>query len=145
MKTLLSLFLILCLVSCGPPLLQEGPSPYGQYSSADVAYFWEIGLCFELSTCHSPRVRKWASNIAIQLHGQYTAREEQELDNIITELSQLTGLSITKTTSSANINIHFVSENQFTTYCTTYNPPMSKMVFLRYLLKKVLFLTPPFA
>ena len=126
MKALLFFFLVLFLVSCAPPLPQEGPSPYGDYSSADVQYFLEIGLCFELSRCDMPRVRKWTGDIFIQLHGHYSPQEDRELDNIIAELSQLTGLSITKSPGSANINIYFVPQNQFKLHCSTYNPSNSQ-------------------
>ena len=122
MKTWLLFFIILLLASCGPPLPEEGPSPYGHYSYADVNYFWEIGLCVEFSNCDSPKVHKWTSNILIQKFGNWTTREAEELNNIITELSQLTGLSITQTTGSANINIHIVTQDQFKSYCKLYNP-----------------------
>ena len=113
MKILLPLITAWLLVSCGPPMPETGPSPYGYYSVSDVNYFWEVGLCFELSACPLPRAQRWTSPIFIQTHGQYSQQESAELDNIIAELSQLTGLSITKTTSNANINIYFIPQNQF--------------------------------
>lgn len=123
MKTGILILITWLLVSCGPPLPSEGQSPYYGYSISDVNYFWEIGLCFELSNCLSPpRVQKWNSQILIQMHGQYTTDDEKELNDIIQELSQLTGLSIAKTTSGANINIYFVHQQQFKTYCVEYNP-----------------------
>ena len=121
MKTGLLIFITWLLVSCGPPFPEEAPSPYGDYSIRSVNYFKEIGFCFELSHCPNPRVQKWTSQILVQIHG-HTTNDEQELDSIIAELSQLTGLSITKTTSGANVNIYFIEQSQFKTYCTSYNP-----------------------
>ncbi len=116
------------LVSCGPPLPDSlsGPAsqPYGtsSYSQAGVEYFWEIGLCFEGEVCPVPRVVKWETAIRIQLAGQYTPVDERELDNIIGELSQLTGLSISRTTGEGNINIYIVPQDQFVSYCKAYDP-----------------------
>ena len=120
--------ILLFLVSCGPPLPDGfsgySSSPYGtsSYSQKGVEYFWEIGLCFEGNICDSPRVIKWAKAIRIHLAGQYTPADERELDNIIFELSQLTGLSITKTNSIGDINIYIVPQSQFVSYCTAYDP-----------------------
>ena len=110
MKILLFLITAWLLVSCGPPIPETGPSPYGYYSVNDVNYFWEVGLGSEFpkSPTLPPLAKRWASPIFIQIHGHYSSQESAELDSIIAELTELTGLSITKTTSSANINIYFI-------------------------------------
>ena len=122
---LLLLILIAFLGACGPDIPDEffdsPPSPYGQYKGSTVNYLLKIGLCAELSECPKPGIKKWQSNIRIQLHGNYNDAEENELNNIISELSQLTGLSIKRVNSNANIDIYFVKQNDFKKYITQYN------------------------
>lgn len=117
--------LMVVLTACGPGIPDEyfnsGPSPYGEYSKAGVEYFKEIGFCFEFGNCNKPAVKKWTSTVMIRIHGNYTESDEIELDHIIEELSELTGLSIIKVTKNANINIHFVAQNKFKKYIPLYN------------------------
>ena len=122
------LILISFLISCGPPddFFDLPPSPYGKYSEASVNYFLEIALCPEFEVCTNPRVKKWNSEIRIQLNGNYNESDERQLDNIISELSNLTGLSIKKVTNNANINIYFVNQSQFKRYIPEYNESNSQ-------------------
>ena len=115
---------LLLLTACGPPIDDSFfESPYDGYSEQAVNYFLEIGLCPEFSTLPcDPKVTKWDSDVRVQLHGQYSPADEEEVNSIISELSELTGLSVTKVNSNANINIHIVPHSSFTKYCRAYNP-----------------------
>lgn len=121
----LSIVLIIFLTACGPPIPDDffdtPPSPYGKYSEAGVNYFLEIAFCSEFGVCTNPIVKKWDSEIRIRLNGNYTESDERELDNIISELSDLTELTIKKVTNDANINIYFVKQGQFKRYIPQYN------------------------
>ena len=115
---------MISLVACGPDFSDDffnEPSPYGKYSQEAVNYFFEIGLCPEFGRCFEPIVKKWTSDVRIKLYGNYTNADERELENIIYELSKLTGLSIQKVTSDANINIYFVAQSKFKKYIPQYN------------------------
>ena len=106
--------------ACGPQLpdgFLDSPPPN---RNEVVKYFLEIGLCPEFGKCPVPMVKKWTSDIRIQLHGNYTESDEQELETITSELSELTGLSITIVNSNANINIYFVSQTLFKKYIPEY-------------------------
>lgn len=97
------------------------PSPYGEHSKESVDYLLELGFCSELLICNNPIIRKWNSPIRIQLHGNYTKQEDNELNKIISELSELTGLNIKKVTNNPNINIYFVNQHEFKTYIPQYD------------------------
>ena len=121
---ILLLTLMIFMGACGPSVPDDWfntPSPYGHYSQAAVNYFLEIGLCSEFEVCTNPTIKKWTSDVRIQLQGNYTKSDEEELDDIISELSELTGLSISRVTGNANINIYFVKQAQFTRYIPNYN------------------------
>lgn len=110
------------LVACGPDIPEDFfSSPYGKYSEESVDYFLEIGFCPEFGSCPIPSVRKWNSDIRIQLIGNYTQADEQELDSIISELSELTGLSIKRVTNNANISIYFARQSLFKKYIPQYD------------------------
>ena len=117
--TLLLIF-ITGLTACGPSFDGYVQSPYGGYSQQAVNYFLEIGLCPEFGTC-IPIVRRWKSEVRVQIHGSYSSADVQELESIISELSALTGLSIKRVTGNANINIYFVPQNQFKVYMRNYD------------------------
>ncbi len=123
-KYLTLLILMTSLVACGPGYYDDflnEPSPYGKYSEEAVNYFFKIGLCPEFGTCTRPVVKKWESDVRIKVHGKYSNRDEEELDDIIHELSELTGLSIKRVTKDANINIYYVPQSKFKKYIPQYN------------------------
>lgn len=111
---------VLLFAACGPQLpdgFLDSPPP----SRSEVLnYFLEIGLCPEFGKCPAPMVKKWTSDIRIQLNGNYTESDEQELEIITSELSELTGLSIKIVESNPNIDIHFVHYNSFKKYIPEY-------------------------
>ena len=117
------LIVMISLVACGPDYsgYYDAPSPYGNYSEEAVNYFLKIGLCPEFGTCKRPIVKKWTSDVRIKIHGNYNDRDEEELDSIIYELSELTGLSIKKVTKDANINIYYTAQSKFKEYISQYN------------------------
>lgn len=117
------LIVMISLVACGPDYsgYYDNPSPYGNYSEEAVNYFLKIGLCPEFGTCKRPLVKKWTSDVRIKIHGNYNDRDEEELDSIIHELSELTGLSIKKVTKDANINIYYTAQSKFKEYISQYN------------------------
>ena len=118
----LILILMIFLGACGPSIPDDFfQSPYGNYSQAAVNYFLEIGFCPEFGTCASPVIKRWNSGVRIQIHGAYNSADEAELNSIISELSELTRLSITRVTSNANINIYFVKHSDFKRYISSYN------------------------
>ena len=123
MKFLIISALILWLllgVGCVPPPFPPGlQGGYGPYSTEAVQYFTEIafGPETDLMSIHNltarPVIHKWNSNIRIQLHGSYTPEDEQELTSIISELKELTGLSIKRVNQNANIHIHIIHKSKF--------------------------------
>ncbi|MDE0518677.1 MAG: DUF2927 domain-containing protein [Bdellovibrionales bacterium] len=122
-----SCFLLFVLVTfigaCGPAFPDDwlNPPKYGSYSQAAVHYFLEIGLGSEFGDPTNVTVKKWASEIRIQIHGNYNQSDENELESIISELSELTSLSIKRVTSNANINIYFAKQTDFKRYIPQYN------------------------
>lgn len=114
---LILLFSVLLLsTACAPPSLPDGffDKKYDPYSSQSVQYFKEIAFGSEFNDFSSNQaIKKWNSEVRIQLHGSYNREDEQELANIISELKELTGLSIRQVTSNANMNIYYVAQNEF--------------------------------
>jgi len=122
-KYFLLVILAFSLLNCAPPLdpySTGASSQYGSYSNEAVEYFLQIGLCPEYGNCKDPRVRKWNSSIYIKLDGNYTDLDSLELDRIIVELRQLTGLSISRVEQNANINIYFTERRFFNRYISFY-------------------------
>ncbi len=114
--------LIIFLGACGPVLPDdffEETEP-DKYDQATVKYLFEIGLCPEFGECNPPMIKKWISSVRVQLHGRYTNSDEQELNSIISELSNLTGLNISKVNNNANINIYIVKQSEFQKYIPQY-------------------------
>ncbi|MDE0119669.1 MAG: DUF2927 domain-containing protein [Bdellovibrionales bacterium] len=122
-----SYFLLLVLVTfigaCGPDVPDDwfNSPKYGPYSQAAVHYFLEIGLGSEFGDPTNLTVKKWASEVRIQIQGNYNQSDEEELENIIAELSELTGLSIKRVTNNANINIYFAKQADFKRYIPQYD------------------------
>jgi len=115
------------LAACGPNIPEEMFNQdifyvNGQYTERSIMYFLQVGFCSDFDpVCFNPIIRKWTSDIHIQLHGNYNESDEIELDKIIIELSTLTGLSIRKVGRNANINIYFVAQDQFKRHIKEYN------------------------
>ena len=109
--------------ACGPTFPEEWLTPpqYGDYSQASVQYFMEIALGSEFGDPTNVTVKKWASEVRIQIHGNYNQSDEDELESIISELSELTSLSIKRVNSNANINIYFAKQADFKKYIPHYN------------------------
>ena len=82
--------------ACGPQLPAGFLDPPPPNRNEVISYFLEVGLCPEFGPCPKPIVKKWTSDIRIQLHGDYIESDEKELERIISELSELTNLSIKK-------------------------------------------------
>ena len=117
-----------------PPVIQlQSTNRAGPDQAQAVHYLTEIGLGREsgISTQNSPAmavIKKWNSPVRVQLHGSYTPEDEQELNTILSELAQLTGLSITRTNrGDANINIHFIHQNAFVRVIPGYDPSADQM------------------
>ena len=112
--------LVFCFifVACYPefPGDEYGDSPYGKYSIRSMEYFLEIGLCTEFQENCDPKVRKWESGIIVAIHGSYTDEDYQEVQKIMSELQQLTGLAFTLANNSnlPNMNIYFTTQEGFT-------------------------------
>ena len=115
-------FLLIVLSACGPNIPDDffhTPEP-GKYDSETVEYLFEIGLCPEFDRCDHPMIKKWVSDVRIHLHGEYTDSDEEELNDIISELSKLTSLNISRVTGNANINIYIVKQSEFQRYIPQY-------------------------
>ena len=114
--------LAIFLGACGPVIPDgffEETEP-DKYDKVTADYLFEIGLCPEFGECNSPIIKKWISSVRIQLHGKYTNSDEQELNSIISELSNLTGLNISRVDNNANINIYIVKQEEFQKYIPQY-------------------------
>ena len=123
LRYIFTLIFVLLFTACGPELpdgFLDSPPPN---RNEVIRYFLEIGLCPEFGECPIPMVKKWTSDIRIQLHGNYTESDEQELEIITSELSELTGLSVTIVNSNPNIDIYFVSQTLFQKYIPEYKNP----------------------
>ncbi len=134
----IQLLFVFCglVLSIGCAVPNNGPvnvnTTISQYSQQDIEYFLKIALEVELALNigrNNPLVvKKWQSDIRIQMHGQYTATDEQELNIIINELRSLTGLSITRVHNGpANINIYFVPEDNFAQHIPGYDTNNNQM------------------
>ncbi len=76
-------------------------------------YFLNIALGSEFGSHHS-NIKKWNQPIYIQVKGLPTKKDVDTLKQVMSELSDLTRLSIKMvTTEPANINVYFVPKSQF--------------------------------
>ncbi len=83
-------------------------------SNEELNYFLEIAFGAEYSGVNA--IRKWNTrNLKIRVHGEPTREDSNVLNRVITELSQLTGLSIeiVGKDTKPNINFYFVSPDRF--------------------------------
>ena len=120
LRYIFAFIFVLLFTACGPQLpdgFLDSPPPN---RNEVIKYFLDIGLCPEFGNCPTPMVKKWTSDIRIQLHGNYTESDEQELGLITSELSELTGLSITIVNSNPNIDIYYISHTLFKKYIPEY-------------------------
>ncbi len=130
---LLSSIFLLLSTACAPPALPDGlfDKKYDPYSSQAVQYFKQIALGAEFNDSPSDQfIKKWNSEIRIQLHGSYTTEDKRELTDIISELKELTGLSIQQVTRNANVNIYFIASNEFSRVIPYYNDTSSPQIGL---------------
>ena len=114
--------LVAFLGACGPVIPDaffDTPEP-GKYDKQTVEYLFEIGLCPEFDKCNNPMIKKWVTEVRVQLHGKYTDSDEKELNDIISELSDFTGLNISIVNRDANINIYIVKQKDFQKYIPQY-------------------------
>ena len=87
--------------------------PGREYSKEALEYFLEIGFGAEhFNVFVRPIVKKWKGDIRIKLFGIYTREDEREIDKIAEELSDLTGLNMSREDTKSNVGVYFVDPNK---------------------------------
>lgn len=94
---------------------QPGPTPEA------IAYHREIAGSSEYGATH--QLLHWRSPLRIQIRGSPTPADRAELDRIIAELRELTGLEIDVVSDRPNVEIHFEPTSQFARILPQYVPP----------------------
>ncbi len=134
-------FFALIFVSCSPPLLNERVfqprSIYGVYSEQAVEYFQEIGFEEEeefATRTSTSGIKKWTQGIRLGIYGAFTPEDRAEVENIMQELSHLTGLSFEWDSKNPNIKIHFLDQDRFRSLVPQYKPsnPQDGLFELKY-------------
>ena len=134
-KTFLFLTALLLInTACGPPPLYDPMNSAPNYSQASIQYFQEIGFGAEFERAEDQHkeklIAKWNTPVAIQISGEYTDADYQEVEKIAKELSQLTGLSVSlTTTNSFNSKVIFTDQDYFQNHCSIYNPSLPQSGF----------------
>jgi hypothetical protein len=86
-----------------------------------IAYLLDVALGSEYGNAE-PVIRKWQSEIRIQVRGNPTPDDEHTLNQVIQELSNLTGLPFRLDEANPNITFYFVPEAEFSSYEPKYVP-----------------------
>ena len=88
------------------------------YTQEEVDYFMEIALGTEYGG--AAPVCKWTDALRIKVNGAPTEEDLTNLDRVIPELRELTGLAIEIVDDEENVNIYFIPESEFKDYIPSY-------------------------
>lgn len=87
------------------------------------AYFSEVVLRTETGS-GSRAVRKWTSDLAIEIRGDPTEADLRTMSEVIAELNKLVApLELRMVSETPNVIVHFVPEAEFGAVLTEYRPP----------------------
>lgn len=102
-----------------------------RYPPEALPYFQEIAFGNEFGSSQNRRIRKWTSAVTIRVHGDPTRRDQDTLEQVVTELNRLIGrhapqvqliLLADDAPQKASLDIYFVPHPQFPSYEPNYQP-----------------------
>ena len=113
-------------------------TPTPSYSQPQIDYFLNIAMGSEYGGA-TPHIRKWATDLHIEIHGTPTTQDIASLETVVDELNGLIdpidlkilnegprhdGLNVESglAPETANVNIHFVPHTDFAHYVPHYEP-----------------------
>jgi hypothetical protein len=119
--------LLFFLISC-----QQKEKPQDRvYTEEEIDYFVEIALNTEYGN-NDHLVIKWMEDIRIQLHGEPTPTDEDNLDQIMAELGSLQSEIWIYTDDDPNVHIYFTSIEEFQEIESAYVPGSDGFVNVNY-------------
>ena len=93
------------------------------YSTETLAYFFEVALGSEFGDFSTSIIRKWQSDLTLELHGQPTMGDLEELDRVIAEINDLqSAVRLVITDSNGNVQLHFTTPDEFSLIEPNYVP-----------------------
>ena len=119
-KTFSVIFIISLLQVCclyieepNPPPLQDENSESG-YTYDEIEYFTEIALGTEYGD-NTQVIRKWNSDIRIKVNGYPNENDLKALDQVVSDINEITGdkINVSIVETNQNININFVPLSEF--------------------------------
>ena len=93
------------------------------YSAATLAYFFEVALGSEFGDFSTSIIRKWQSDLTIEVNGRPTMGDLEELERIIAEINELqASVRLSITDASGNVQLHFTTPDEFSLIEPNYVP-----------------------
>ena len=84
------------------------------YTDEEIEYFFEVAMNVEFGGNGQSQIHKWEEDLFIQVHGNPTSSDLQNLDAIIEELNALqSSVQLLVVEQNANVDIYFSSANDF--------------------------------
>ena len=115
-RLILLTLLLTALWRCEPPVTRSG------YTEEEIDYFLEIALGTEYGGAQ-PVIRKWRQDLKINLMGTPSETDMKTLDDVIKELNGIIdGVSLWEVEGQANVEIHFLPEDEFSQIEPNYVP-----------------------
>ena len=91
------------------------------YSAETLEYFFEVALGSEFGNFSTSIIRKWQNDLTIELHGNPTISDLEELERIITEINELqSGVRLRITDSNGSVQLHFTTPDEFSLFEPNY-------------------------
>ena len=98
------------------------PAPDTVYSQEAIDYFAEVALGAEFGD-GSQRIRKWASDVRVEVRGNPTEADEAALNQVLSDLNALiSGIEVRRVEASPDVTIHFAPESEFSSLEPNYVP-----------------------
>lgn len=108
---------------------EADPDTMGTYTLEELEYFAEIAFGGEFSG--TPFIHKWVGDVDVRLEGAYTEEDAAELQRVLAELGDLTGLRVRLTTSTtAQMAVYYVSRDSMQVVLPQYTPGNDGYVYV---------------
>ena len=84
------------------------------YTDAELDYFFEVAMNIEFGSSGTQRIRKWRTDLLIEVHGTPELADLEELDLVISELNELQSeVTLSVVESGGNVQLYFSDVESF--------------------------------